>query len=163
MAPKFDPSEFFVPPSHDLKTPGEKISATIQRPHLRAIKVLAERGRFGWRLNADVIRFCIKKGLDYVDSIDPGVINGHLQKANLMIAAALYAEEQRAHLEAFSRLRDQITNARTDIERLQVKELVTQYRYYVNAMPDDPQHELLWKARYHEDLSRFEEQVESWG
>lgn len=162
MGIKHDPAEFWVPPSLGKDDKGGRVQLYIQQGHVRAAEILARSGLFPWRLPNDAFRYCIKKGLDYIDNLEPTLINSVMRRANMMIAAGRELEERLKFQEVFDILRDRIAGARTEFDKDEVRRLITYYESQIGAMPDEPVNEFMWKMRYTNELQPYKEQVERW-
>lgn len=152
-----------MPPVFGKNGLTEKVSFNIQRGHAKAAEIIAARGKFPWQHRSEVFRYCVKFGLDHIDSLDPGHVDSVMRRANMMIEAARQQDENAKFLEVFDKLREQIAAVRSHWERAQVASLIGYYDRQIKAMPDEPEHEHLWKMRYEQELERYKEQVAGWG
>jgi hypothetical protein len=152
---KYDPSEFVVPPSLGKDGKSERIQCYVQAGHIRALNIVGRCGVFPFDEKNDVIRWCIKVGLERLNQLEPHLINSHIRRANIMIAHARDQVERSKFVETFNLLRESVNAARSDLDREGVLELYYTYKKQIDAMPNVPDHELRWKMKYEEELAHF--------
>ena len=152
---KYDPADFVVPPSLGKDGHSERIQCYIQSGHARALNILARSGVFPFEERNDVVRWCIKFGLERLDAMEPTLINSVMRRANLMIAMAQDEMERQKFLEAFDKLRTVVSAHMSRNEREMAKDLLKKYRDQIEKMPDTPERELRWKMKYLDELDTF--------
>lgn len=148
----YDPAEFIVPPQLGKDGHSERIQCYVQSGHVRALNILARSGVFPFEEKNDVVRWCIKHGLEKLDTIEPVMINSVMRRTNLMIAMAQEEIERMKFIEAFDKLRTAVSGHMGRNDRAMARDLVKRYRDQIEKMPDEPERELRWKMRYLDEL-----------
>lgn len=154
MSRRYDPQEFIVPPQVQ-KGFSERIQCRIQSAHYRALGVVARSGVFPYEEKADVIRWCIKHGLERLNELEPKLIGSVLRQANIAIAIAVDDLQQRKVVELFTTLSQQATQYFQEGHINYAAALVGRVRVEVEKMPDEPEGERIWKLRYLQELERY--------
>ena len=149
-----DPSEFIVPPQLG-QGHSEKVQCYVQAGHARALNIIARSGAFPFQERNDVVRWCIKHGLEELDRREVHLINSVMRRTNLMIAMAIDEIERAKFLEAFDHLRTAIAGHMGRGEKEMSKDLLARYRDQIEKMPDEPERELRWKMKYLDELDTF--------
>jgi hypothetical protein len=149
---KFDPAEFNVPPTLGKGT-SQRLQLYIQSAHSRALDILAHSGHFPWGKDTDVARWCIQFGLQYADTIDPGVINSVMREANIINAQNDEAVRKMNFLRDIDKTQQVIMEYRGMGELDLAKDHVNRIWKEIQLMPDEPAREGMWKKKY---LDKFE-------
>lgn len=152
---KFDPAEFIVPPQLGKDGHSERVQCYVQSGHVRALNIIARSGVFPFEEKNDVVRWCIKCGLEELDRREPVMINSVIRRTNLLIAMAQEEIERMKFLEAFDKLRSATSGHLGRNDREMARDLVLRYRDQIEKMPDEPERELRWKIKYLDELEQF--------
>jgi hypothetical protein len=151
---KHDPAEYIVPPQLE-KGHSEKIQCYVQSGHVRALNVIARSGVFPFEEKNDVVRWCVKFGLEELDRREIRLINSVMRRTNLLIAMAQEDIERLKFLEAFDKLRTVVSGHMGRNDRAMARDMVIRYREQIEKMPDEPERELRWKIKYLDELDTF--------
>lgn len=144
---KYDPSEFIVPPGQG-KGDSIQIHAYIQAGHDRALHKIANSGVFPWGTPQDVIRWCIKYGLERLNQLEPQLANSVLRRCNMMLDLLREEISLAKHLEWCEGFRNVVQGHINRGDRDQAREIVARCYKQCLAMPDEPDNELRWKMKY---------------
>lgn len=150
---KYDPAEFNVPPELQ-KGKSARIQAYIQSGHQRAINIVARSGVFPFEQDTDVIRWCIKYGLEKLDSLEPRLINSVMKRTNMMIEVIKDEIARQKFLEWMDQSRTAIHAYVGRGDEESARDLVQRLHKHIMAMPDEPDRELRWKLKYLDALER---------
>jgi len=152
---KYDPADFIVPPQLGKDGKSGRIQCYLQSGHERALNILARSGVFPFEERNDVVRWCIKAGLEKLSDMEPILINSVMRRTNLMIAMAQEEIERMKFFEAFDKLRTAVSGHMGRNDRAMARDLVKRYRDQIEKMPDEPERELRWKIKYLDELDTF--------
>jgi hypothetical protein len=108
----------------------------------------------------DVVRYCIKFGLERLERIEPVLINSVMRRTNLMIAMAQEEIEKMKFDEAFDKLRAVVAGHMGRNDLASARDLVKYYRDQIQKMPEEPEREARWKMRYLNELDNGFKHVE---
>jgi hypothetical protein len=150
---KYDPADFNVPPELE-KGKSARIQAYIQSGHDRALSIVARSGVFPFEKESDVIRWCIKLGLERIDSLEPLLINSVMKRTNIMIELLREEINRQKFLETMDLIRSAVMAHLGRNEEDMARDLVGRCFKQISAMPDEPERELRWKLKYLEQLER---------
>ncbi len=150
---KYDPADFNVPPELE-KGRSSRIQAYIQSGHDRALNVIARSGVFPFEKDTDVIRWCIKVGLEELDRLEPQLINSVMRRANVSIELAKEEIERQKFLETMDSTRTAVHAHLGRGDEGMARDLVERIYKQIRSMPDAPDRELRWKLKYLEQFER---------
>lgn len=150
---RYDPADFNVPPELQ-KGKSARVQCYIQSGHERALHIIARSGVFPFEKETDVIRWCIKFGLEKLDQLEPRLINSVMRRANMALEVLKDEIERQKHLEVMEQSRTAIHGYLGRGEEEMAKDLVQRLHKIILAMPDEPERELRWKVKYLEQLER---------
>jgi hypothetical protein len=150
---KYDPADFCVPPELE-KGRSARVQCYIQSGHQRALDIIARSGVFPFDKDTDVIRWCIKYGLERLDQLEPKLINSVLRRANMMLEILKDEVARQKHLEVMEKSRTAIHGYLGRGEEEMARDLVQRLHKLILSMPDEPERELRWKVKYLEQLER---------
>ena len=155
MSRRYDPSDFIVPPQVGDKGHSERIQCRIQSGHYRALGTVARSGVFPYEERNDVIRWCIKFGLERLNQLEPQLIRSVMGQANAAIAIAVEDQHRRKFLELFQPLHEQVSYYLGIGQPEFAGGLIKKIRTAVEGMPDQPESEGQWKRRYLGELEKY--------
>lgn len=155
--PKYDPSEFIVPPS--VKNgQSERIQFRAQSGHSRAAKMIANSRAFPFGTDQDVFRWCVREGLHKLEQLQPDIegltsVLGQAKVATEIARDELYRVQ---FLELFQTVRNAVAYHVSQGETIAGKDLVEKIRFQVACMPEEPANEKRWKDKYLKELEQFD-------
>lgn len=150
---KYDPADFIVPPEAG-KGKSMRVQAYIQSAHHRAMSIVVRGGLFPFQEINDVVRWCIRHGLEQLDHLEPHQIGSVVRQASMMIRHAREEIYRHEHLAWLGTVKTAIDLLINDGEIDAAREEVKYYYEQILAMPDEPEYELRWKKRYHDMLMK---------
>ena len=144
---KYDPADFIVPPELE-KGKSQRVQCYIQAAHYRLLNIVARSGHFPFEERNDVVRWCIQFGLQYLDTLEPGLTRSVMSQANMMNRRNQETMAQMKHLEWLENSKAAIGGlvSRGDEESAK-EEVVFMYRE-IMKMPDEPERSFRWKCKY---------------
>lgn len=144
---KYDPADFVVPPELE-KGKSQRVQCYVQAAHYRLLNILARSGHFPFEERNDVIRWCIKFGLEYLDTLEPGTTRSIMSQANIMNRRLQETQFNQTFQAWLGNARNAVTEglARGDEEGVR-EEVAFMYRE-IMKMPEEPDRALRWKCKY---------------
>ena len=151
---RFDPAEFFVPPSLEKGT-SERLQVWIQSAHSRALDIIAHSGHFPWSKNTDVARWAVQHGLRYVETIDKdiGGLSSLMRQANIITATNDQITRNLTFIANMDKTQQNVLILKGSGDIDEAKDLVMTVWKEICAMPDEPDREARWKKKY---MDKFE-------
>jgi hypothetical protein len=144
---KYDVNDFIVPPEFG-KGKSMQISCRIQAAHYRLLNIVARSGHFPFEERPDVIRWCIKFGLEHIDSLEPSLTRSVISQANIMnrrnqeiLAEMKFQEWLNTSKEV---LGGYVSRGDEESAREEVRFMYEQ----IIRMPDEPDRSFRWKCKY---------------
>lgn len=144
---KYDPSDFVVPPELD-KGKSQRVQCYIQAAHYRLLNILARSGHFPFEERNDVIRWCIQFGLQYLDTLEPGLTRSVMSQANIMNRRLQEQQHQMKFLEWLELAKTSIASMVSRGDEMSAKEEVAFMWKEIQKMPDEPDRAHRWKCKY---------------
>lgn len=155
---RYDPADFIVPPELD-KGKSQRIQCYIQAAHYRLLNIVARSGHFPFEMKEDVIRWCVLFGLQYLDTLEPGLTRSVMSQANIMNRRLQEQLHQMKFLEWVENARNGISSAVSRGDEETAKEEVAFMYREIMKMPDEPERAFRWKCKYldalRENFGRF--------
>jgi len=148
---KYDPAEFVVPPELE-KGKSQRIQCYIQAAHYRLLNIVSRSGHFPFEERNDVIRWCIKFGLQYLDTLEPASLRSVMSQANIMERHNANQIAEQTFLKWLDNSRNVVQGHIGRGDEGAAKEDVEFYYREVMKMPDEPDRALRWKLKYLEAL-----------
>ncbi len=152
---KYDPALFNVPPSLGKDGKSAKLQCNIMEGHMRMLEDFAHSGVFPFTTASDVIRWCIKEGLEELNRMEPARMNSTMKRTNTMIALAKADIEKSKYLENFSLLRVQVNMHIASGDSESARDIVNYFRHEISEMPEEPESEGRYKMRCMNALDEF--------
>lgn len=151
---KFDPADFVVPPELE-KGKSLRIQAYIQAAHYRLLNIVARSGHFPFEEQNDVIRWCVSFGLQYLDTLDPGLTRSVMSQANMMNRRAQDIQHEQKHAEWIETQRTAVSTFISAGDEESARDHVQYLWAETLKMPDEPPRALRWKEKYLDALRRL--------
>lgn len=148
---KYDPADFVVPPELE-KGRSQRLQCYIQSHHFRLLNKLAHCGLFPFEDRADVARWCIHHGLQFLDTLEPGVTRSIIGQANIINHYLKNEIENHKFIDVFTNLKRQVSESIGRGEDDGARESVAFVHKQIMAMPDDTPHDVRWKCKYLDTL-----------
>jgi hypothetical protein len=152
---KYDAADFIVPPQVGSKG-SERIQCRIQEGHARALKIISNSGVFPHQTKEDVIRWCIKYGLNELAKLEPQLIMSVMSMANAADEIAKDHEFMQKFTSVFTSLHNSVSYYASQGMPEQALFMIAKVRKQFEKMPQDTQTDAMWRNRYLKNLSQYD-------
>jgi hypothetical protein len=155
MARVYDTADFIVPPQVG-NGQSERIQCRIQAGHLRALNVIARSGVFPYQQVQDVVRWCIKLGLNELAKLEPDLLKSIMSQANAADAIAQDHIFRQKYAETFAHLHESVSFYLANQMQDQARMVLAKVRRELDQMPDKTEFDRIWKGRYLSEFRKYE-------
>lgn len=155
MTRKHDAADFLVPPQTQ-NGQSERIQCRVQASHARALRIIAHSGVFPYQQEADVIRWCVKFGLNELARLEPQLIKSVMSQANAIDRVLQDHLHKQKYMETFSKLHESISyylaNQMPGEALIEIREM----RGELEGIPQNTTElERRWRARYMKEFEKY--------
>jgi hypothetical protein len=155
VAKQYDAADFIVPPQIGNKR-GERIQCMVQEGHARALKIIANSGVFPHQVKEDVIRWCVKFGLNELAKLEPKLIISVMSMANTIDEITKEHEFFQKFTSVFSSLHERVGYYSANGMPEQGIRLIQKVRTQIEKMPQDTEFNAMWRSRYLTNLAQYD-------
>lgn len=146
VAPKYDPSQFFVAPA-DAKGVSYRKTFRIPPDMEKGIEVLIASKRFPFQTDGEFLRWAVMRGFRELEAMEPV---GSVGKQVEILSAWLTEETAFSEFtEAFQQLEHTVSRYMADSAPEQALRIVAVARFQIEQMPEG-----YWRDRYLEELHK---------
>lgn len=148
---KYDVADFVVPPELE-KGKSQRVQCYIQAAHYRLLNIVARSGHFPFEERSDVIRWAIQFGLQFLDSLEPGLTRSVMSQANMMNYRAQEILGDMKHLEWLEKQKAVVSTYTARGDDGAARDYVAFLLKETMRMPEEPDRQLRWKLKYLDSL-----------
>lgn len=151
----YDAADYIVPPQVGQNGHSERVQCRVQSGHFRALGTMARSGVFPWEERADVIRWCIKHGLQELARLEPGMLKSVMSQANAAERIARDHIYRQKFSETFAALHESVSYYVANQMPDQAALVVRDVRRELEAIPQKHENDRVWRARYLKELDKY--------
>jgi hypothetical protein len=155
VARTYDAADFVVPPQVGQKR-GERIQCMVQEGHARALKIVANSGVFPHQVKEDVIRWCIKYGLNELAKLEPHLVLSVMSMANAADEILKEHAFYQKFTSLFTSLHEQVSHYSSQGMPEQALRMIAKVRTQIEKMPTGTEFDAMWRGRYLKNLAQYD-------